>query len=107
MNILEIPTVSEAEYKQLEHAGVFVVVFTAHWNAPGQRMVEELMKVKDKVAEKAKIVKVDIEETPEIPINLKISTYPTTLIFSKGDLKENLIGVVSEQKICNLIDSLI
>lgn len=107
MNILEIPTVSEAEYKQLEHAGVFVVVFTAHWNAPGQRMLEELIKVQEKVADKAKIVKVDIEETPEIAINLKITSYPTTLIFSKGDLKESLIGVVSEQKICNLIDSLI
>lgn len=103
MAITEINTASfDAEVLQSELP--VLVDFWAPWCGPCKALNPIIHKVADEVEGRAKIVKVNIDESPEIAGKYSIMSIPTLLIFSKGQVSEQLIGLVQKDKIMDKLN---
>ncbi len=103
MAITEVKTASfDAEVLQSELP--VLVDFWAPWCGPCKALNPIIHKVADEVEGRAKIVKVNIDESPEIAGKYSIMSIPTLLIFSKGQVSEQLIGLVQKDKIMDKLN---
>lgn len=76
-----------------------VVDFWAPWCGPCKALNPILEKVEAEVADKVKIVKVNIDESPDIASRYSIMSIPTLLIFKDGQIRDQLVGLVQKEKI--------
>ena len=103
MAITEVNTASfEAEVLQSELP--VLVDFWAPWCGPCKALNPIIHNVADEVEGRAKIVKVNIDESPEIAGKYSIMSIPTLLIFNKGQVSEQLIGLVQKDKIMDKLN---
>lgn len=70
-----------------------LVDFWAPWCGPCKMMAPILDKVSEKVAGKAKIVKLNTDENPDIAGQYQITGIPTLIVFKGGQEVERLVGV--------------
>lgn len=106
MAIIEVKTATfEAEVLQSEIP--VLVDFWAPWCGPCKALNPIIHKVADEVEGKAKIVKVNIDESPEIAGKYSIMSIPTLLIFNKGQVSDQLIGLVQKDKIMDKLNKLL
>ena len=75
-----------------------LVDFWAPWCGPCRMAGPIIEKVAEKVHRmgKAKVVKLNVDENPVTPGQYGISGIPTILIFRKGSVAKQLVGVQSE-----------
>ena len=92
-NVTEIKS-SDFESVVLKAEGKVLVDFWAPWCVPCRMQGPILEKVAPSV--KAKIVKVNTDESPDIAEKYSISSIPTLIIFEKGQVLEKLVGVQPE-----------
>ena len=84
-----------------------MVDFWATWCGPCRMIspiVEELAK---EYEGKAVIVKCNVDEASEIPVNYGIRNIPTLLFFKGGELKDKLVGANSKEVIEEKLKSLL
>ena len=82
-----------------------LVDFWAEWCGPCKMMlpiVEEV--IKDNEGKGVKIVKVNVDQSPEPAAQFNIVSLPTFALFKDGKIIEQLSGVVSKEKLQKLID---
>lgn len=75
-------------------SGVVLVNFSATWCGPCKRQVpvlESLSKSKTTL----KIVKVDIDESPELAQKFGVRSVPTLILFNQGEKVETKIGLTT------------
>jgi thioredoxin 1 len=53
------------------------------------------------------VAKVDVDTNPDVASELGIRSIPTLIIFKKGEIAEQIIGVVSEAQLKKTIDKVI
>jgi thioredoxin 1 len=70
-----------------------LVDFFAEWCGPCKLMKPILSQVHDKLGNKVRIIKIDIDKNPKLATELNISSVPTLAIFQKGDIKWRQAGV--------------
>ena len=92
-NVTEIKS-SDFDTVVLKAEGKVLVDFWAPWCGPCRMQGPILEKVAPTV--KAKIVKVNTDESPDIAEKYAISSIPTLIIFEKGQVVEKLVGVQPE-----------
>ena len=85
--------------------GVVVVDFFATWCAPCKMLAPVFEGVSNKMADKAKFFKVDIDENSNLAQKYRISAVPTMIIFKDGVPVENLAGFMPEQNITNKVNA--
>jgi len=69
---------------------------------PGRR--EE---IKCKIAARAKICKLNVDDFPNITTNYGVSAIPTLLLFKDGTSQKRWVGVTSKNDITDAIDELL
>jgi thioredoxin 1 len=52
---------------------------------------------------RAKVVKINVDENPSTPQTYGVMAIPTLMLFKDGELKDKAVGVVSKEKINELI----
>ncbi len=67
-------------------------------------MIEELAK---EYTGRAKIVKVNVEESPEIASRYKVIGVPTIMFFKDGNIVDQIVGVVPKEQLKSKLESLI
>jgi thioredoxin 1 len=79
----------------------------APWCGPCKAINSTVEEIADDFEGKIKVVNVNIDESPIIASNYKVMSIPTLLIFNKGNVEVQIIGLVSKSKIIDKFASLI
>lgn len=85
--------VKENEFKEEIGSGVVLVDFFATWCMPCRMMAQILEDVAEELGDKAKIIKVDVDESSNLAKQFGVMSIPTLVIFKDGAEQEKHIGV--------------
>jgi putative thioredoxin len=83
-----------------------LVDFWAPWCGPCKQLTPVIEKVVAATGGKVKLVKLNIDDHPQIPGQLGIQSIPAVIAFSKGQPVDGFMGAVPESQIHTFIDSL-
>lgn len=94
---------SENFEKEVLQANQTVLVdFFANWCGPCKMLSPIVDEVADEV-NNVKVCKVNIDEARELASKYEIMSIPTLLVFKNGSVVNTSLGLVSKQKILDLI----
>ena len=71
-----------------------VVDFFATWCGPCKMIAPVLDQLAEEFAGKAKIVKVDVDESRELTIQYGVKSMPTLLVFKNGEVVDKAVGAL-------------
>lgn len=101
-----IPTISEQEFDAnvALTPGIPVLVdFSATWCGPCKTLAGILEQIALDFAGKVRIVKVDIDEAPELVKRFKIRGVPMIVVFRDGQPAETWIGLTTREVILRML----
>lgn len=100
----EIKSEEEFNTEVIEAGGVVVVDFWAAWCGPCKTLMPTLEQVNSELDDGAEIVKVSVDDVPELAREYSIQAVPTLLFFSEGEMKDMHTGTIREEQLKAKID---
>lgn len=99
----QLPHLTGANFdSEISNASIPVLVdFWAQWCGPCKMIAPMLEEISKESEGKFKIVKVDVDQNQELAGRYNIRAIPTLLIFKNGQVKDQIVGVVSKKEILN------
>jgi thioredoxin 1 len=82
-----------------------LVDFYATWCGPCKMIAPVLEMLAEKYHGQAKIVKVDIDESPELAERFGITAVPTLILFKDGQVVNKALGAQSQRQLSALLDA--
>lgn len=89
----------------LEQKGLVVVDFYADWCGPCKMMAPIIEELAAELSGKAKIGKLNVDNSPNVSTKYRIMSIPTLLIFKNSQVVDNIVGVVSKAQLLDKINS--
>ena len=86
------------EAEVLKSAEPVLVDFFAEWCGPCKAMAPALDQVAAEMKGKVKVVKVDVDQNPEITTKYRIQAMPTLMIFKGGKVAAQNVGALVQKK---------
>ena len=83
----------------LESSEPVLVDFWATWCAPCQMLAPVL----EELAAQVKVVKVDVDENPQLAMSFQVSSIPTVISFRDGKALKKSVGVVPGETLLALL----
>lgn len=80
-----------------------IVDFHAMWCAPCKVQAPVLKEMAAELGDRVKIIKVDVDQNPEIAARYQVQSVPTLMIFKEGKLKYRQAGVHSKPQLMNVL----
>ncbi len=98
--------VTDSTFKQevLDGKGVVLVDFWAPWCGPCRMVGPIVDKLAEKYADKATIVKVNVDENPYTASQFRVMSIPTMMIFRDGELVDQWVGAMPEPVIVDRLE---
>ncbi|MCL2283134.1 MAG: thioredoxin [Fibromonadales bacterium] len=97
---------TEDSFKKLIQSSQLVMVdFWAPWCGPCMALGPVIEKLSDLYKDKAVVAKVNIDEVPELAVELDVSSIPTVKFFKNGKEIESLTGAYPQSKFQQLVEA--
>lgn len=95
------------ETEVLKHNGAVLVDFWAEWCGPCKALGPVLTGLAEEYQQKIKVVKVNVDESPNSPQQYKVRGIPTMIFFRNGELVDQLVGNQPREAIKGVIDKVV
>lgn len=102
---MEIKSVQE--YTELTKEGVALVDFFATWCGPCRMLGPVLEEVEAEVKDKAKVLKVDVDQFPELAQKFGVMSIPTIVVLKDNELQKQFVGFRGKQDLVEAIESVL
>lgn len=90
------PSVASSSNDDILQSPVPVLVdFWAPWCAPCRLQLAIVDEISRSADARVRIVKINVDEQPELTMRFGITSIPTLLVFSKGQVRRRFVGVQS------------
>ena len=84
-----------------------LVDFWAEWCGPCKAMSPLVDELAGEMSEKLKVVKVNIDESPEAPTKYGVRGIPTFMIFKGGQVIDTRVGGMSKSQLSEWVESVL
>ncbi len=99
----QIVSSSEFESVVLNASEPVLVDFFATWCGPCKMLAPVLDEVAEAAGARAKVVKVDIDASPDLAQRYGVMSVPTLIVFKGGEAASQVVGVQPKQTILGLL----
>ena len=86
------------------NAAVAVVDFNATWCGPCRMLAPVLEDVSEKYAGKVSFYSVDVDESPELAMQFRVSSVPCLVLLKNGEFTDQSVGFRPEPQLTAWID---
>jgi len=100
-------TTDQFDTEVLQSSVPVLVDFWAVWCGPCRAIAPHVDAIAQEYAGRAKVVKVNVDEEPEIALRYGIQSIPTLLFFKNGKVQDMIVGVVPKQTIVQKLEALL
>lgn len=95
--------VNTEEFNALMNEDAVLVDFFATWCGPCKMLTPVLESVANKLDGKVKIVKVDVDESPDLAQRFGVMSVPTMILFKKGQQTAAFSGYMPEAMLMQIL----
>jgi len=99
-----LPSLSAEQFDEAVATGVVVVDFWAPWCGPCRQQLPILEELAQQVDGRASVVKVNVDEQPELAGRFGVRGIPTLLVMRDGDIVERFTGVQRTETLVSAIE---
>ena len=101
--------VTDASFDQevMKSATPVLVDFWAPWCGPCKAIAPILDQLAGEYAGRLKVVKVNVDDNPQVPSRFGVRGIPNLLIVKGGEVKEQIIGAVPKAQLVKAVDTAI
>lgn len=95
---------SNQKFSEIINSEIPVLVdFSVEWCGPCKMMKPILSDLKSQMGEQVRIIKIDVDQNPQISSAYAIQGVPTLMVFKKGQMLWRQSGVVSAPDLMRVI----
>jgi thioredoxin len=99
MGVAKAVTTEEWQVEVIASDKVVLVDFWAEWCGPCRMVGPVVEEIASEQAAKLKVLKLDVDENPQISRDYGILSIPTLMIFKGGEVAKRMVGAKSKQQL--------
>jgi thioredoxin 1 len=102
-----VKSLNDGNFTDETQAGVALVDFWAPWCGPCRMQGPIIDQVAEKMAGKATVAKINVDESPSIAANFGVSSIPTLVLLKDGEAVQQFVGVQGEAVLLKAIEAVV
>jgi thioredoxin 1 len=96
---MSVQPITDATFQNETAVGTVLVDFWAPWCGPCKMVAPVLDELSAEIGDKAKIVKINVDDNPDSAAKYNVMSIPTLLIFKDGQVVNQLVGVQPKDRL--------